>query len=1073
MGQFETEYRKLNKQQRAAVDVIEGPVMVIAGPGTGKTQLLGMRVANILTKTDTMASSILCLTFTNKAATNMRERLLSLVGPTSHNVMVKTFHGFAAEIMNLYPDYFWNGARLATVPEAVQLDIIQDILSDLPLDNPLALKFAGSFSALNDVLTALKLTKEAGLTPEKLRAVLNINLAYIDIIEPQLIKILEQPLSAKKLPALQAAIDKLPDQQLGQSATPLLSMSTLIKEGLAQALAQDEGSNKTINCGKWKKRWIQTVRDKKGMFDERKRNSWWLAVADVYGRYRNELQRRGYYDYADMIVEVISRLEQHPELLADVQERFLYVLVDEFQDTNAAQLRLAQLVADHESQEGRPNLMVVGDDDQSIFKFNGAELNNMRSFRRSYPDTCIVVLESNYRSSQAILNTATRIIEQAEFRLVNQEPDISKRLLAVLPPKQKGKIQHLAYFTRDHQLTEVAKAVKKSHSQGSSIAVLGRSHASLRQMAAILLQLGVPVRYEQQNNILEHDAVIQVCLIAELVVAIQEGDESVVNACTRTLLQHPMWKLDSESLWRLALVNYSQPHWLDSMLRHQDRKLHAIGHWLLWLSSQARAAPLPLLLEYILGLRESEHLTSPIRGYFTANKEISSEYLQTLSAIQLLRALVSEFSPSSAVSLTDLVRLVKLNQANHKIIANESHFTSGERGVELLTVHKAKGLEFDTVWIIDAIEDEWQPRSGRRKAPANLPLQPYGDDYDDYVRLMYVAATRARHTLFVASYNTDQSGKELLATPLIRTILPPTAVNTKDAADVIQVLENSVRWPRLHSGNEAALLKDRLETYSLSVTGLLNFLDVTNGGPRYFFERNLLRLPEAKTPTMAYGTAMHAALETAQRLVNANRFVLGNVMNAYEKALIGEHMPPYEFERYLVHGQGILGRLFNDNLLELPKGSQAEYRLSNILLGGATINGILDRVDLQDKSRLFVVDYKTGKPLNSFDTKDRTKAIKAWKHRTQLIFYTLLARHAFALKDYGSFEGHMIYLEADQARDLIRTYVPSKEETSRLELLVNAVWHKIMKIEFPDVAAYTKNIQGIMKFEDDLITGTI
>jgi len=133
----------------------------------------------------------------------------------------------------------------------------------------------------------------------------------------------------------------------------------------------------------------------------------------------------------------------------------------------------------------------------------------------------------------------------------------------------------------------------------------------------------------------------------------------------------------------------------------------------------------------------------------------------------------------------------------------------------------------------------------------------------------------------------------------------------------------------------------------------------------------------------------------------------------------------------------------------------------------------LDRVDLQDKSRLFVVDYKTGKPLGSFRTKDRTKAVKAWKHRTQLVFYTLLARHAFALKDYRSFEGHMIYLEADQARDLIRTYVPSKEETNRLELLINAVWHKIMKIEFPDVAAYTKDIRGIMKFEDDLIAGTI
>src|SRR3546814_5381133 len=120
------------------------------------------------------------------------------------------------------------------------------------------------------------------------------------------------------------------------------------------------------------------------MFHERKRNSWWLAVTEAYEYYRDDLHERGYYDYSDMIIAVLQQLEKNADMRADVQERFQYVLIDEFQDTNAAQLKLAHLITDHYASAGKPNLMAVGDDDQSIFAFNGAELSNLLSFRRDY-----------------------------------------------------------------------------------------------------------------------------------------------------------------------------------------------------------------------------------------------------------------------------------------------------------------------------------------------------------------------------------------------------------------------------------------------------------------------------------------------------------------------------------------------------------------------------------------------------------------------------------------------------------------------------------------------------------------
>ncbi len=202
MESYKTAYNSLNEAQKEAVDTIDGPVLVIAGPGTGKTQLLSVRVANILQKTDAAPQNILCLTFTNKAAHNMRERLFQLIGVTAYNVVVRTFHSFAADIMSEYPDFFWNGARLTAVPDAVQIEIVQDILAGLPLDNPLARRFAGNITGLNDIQNALKLTKEAGLTPEKLRAIITANLAYIETAESIVVEHLSSTLSFKKLSAL-------------------------------------------------------------------------------------------------------------------------------------------------------------------------------------------------------------------------------------------------------------------------------------------------------------------------------------------------------------------------------------------------------------------------------------------------------------------------------------------------------------------------------------------------------------------------------------------------------------------------------------------------------------------------------------------------------------------------------------------------------------------------------------------------------------------------------------------------------------------------------------------------------
>jgi len=1067
---FRDEYDKLNSRQQQAVDTIEGPVMVLAGPGTGKTQLLSLRVANILRQTDTSASSILCLTFTNFAAANMRSRLNSLIGPSAHRVVIRTFHSFAAEIMNQYPDYFWNGARLSTAPDAIQIEIVRDILGSLPLDNPLASRFAGSLTAVTDVQKQINLAKEAGLTPAKLAAMINYNSAYLNLVEPALAEILSAPLSAKRLPDIKAAVMALPDDDIDEVIKPLKSLSAVIKVSLESALTADAGSGKTTNTGQWKKRWIQTISGQKGMFDERRRNDWWLAVADVYADYRDALHARGYYDYADMIVEVISQLQQQPDLLAAVQERFLYVLIDEFQDSNAAQLQLAHLVSTHESNGEQPNLMVVGDDDQSIYGFNGAELSNMLNFQETYPSVVTIVLQDNYRSTQAVLDLSRAIIEQADERLVHRRPELSKILTAV-SSVAAGVIDHFQYPTRDHELLAVAEKLAKDwDKQGSdSVAVLARSHDSLRRVSVLLNELGVPISYEQQNDILESEVVMLIFELIKTIQAISNGDEKGVNQHLAQLLRFPAWGISSEDLWKIAVDNYHQPRWLDSLLKSSDESLSSLGKWLLWLTQVN--APLPLMLEYLIGLRPGENLTSPIKEYYLT-KAIDSDYMTALSGIKLLTDLSHEFSENESATLDDLTRFIDLNKGLGRAVTDQSWFISGERAIQLMTVHKAKGLEFDKVYILDVVEDSWQPRNVSRKPPANLPLQPYGELFDDYVRLLYVAVTRAKQSVVITSYVSNEHGKTILASPLVTNAMIGTEVSSSQLAPAHEVLESALRWPRLHTDDEKILLASRLEDFYLTSTGLLQFLNVASAGPQVFLENQLLRLPGPSSTSMSYGTAIHAALQTGQQLVNDDMTVLTGVLAKFETSLKSQHLTEDDYGRYLTLGQQLLNSLFTQQDFSLPKDGLAEVTLNDIYIGEARIGGKLDHIFVKD-NQMLISDYKTGKSLNSFETKDQTKVVKAWQHRNQLLFYTLLASGSSRFANIERIESRMIYVEAETTRETYLGFVPAQEEIERIESLAVAVWHHVKEMNLPDISKYSADISGITAFEDDLISGLI
>jgi DNA helicase-2/ATP-dependent DNA helicase PcrA len=1080
MNNYQQSYENLNTAQRQAVEAIDGPVLVIAGPGTGKTQLLSMRVANILDKTDTDPSNILCLTFTNKAASNMRERLHKLIGTQAKSVKIKTFHALSAEIMNKFPEVFWNGAQLISAPDVVQDQIIHEIISKLPVSNPFSTQFYGVYTMASKAQKSIILAKEAGLTPDKLQTIVTANLAHLDIIEPIITKVFSKKLSSKSLDEIYANICDLPQQGIDQFTSPIGSLNNVIEASLKQAIDKDKLTGKASNTSRWKSSWITNEDGNKGLHKERRRNEWWLALVEIYRDYRDKLHQTGYYDYSDMLLEVIVQIEQNESMRAEIQEQYHYILIDEFQDSNAAQLRLSHLIADHPSSEGKPNIMAVGDDDQSIYAFNGAEIGNLLHFNRSYGAESVetIVLKENYRSTQLILDTSDKIISHCDDRLVGRIPGINKTLISRINSSNYSRIEHLQFDNFEQQLYGVAQDISNTFTSNESttdltnkpqqsVAVLARSHKSLRAIASALFRANIPVRYDQQSDILQNEIVKLVIDICRAISYIQAGDQNSLNIALSHILAQPVFDLPHITLWEIATENRHNPDWLDSILkRDQTSKL---ANWLLQLSSKMTSTPLGIIIEDILGLDDTSS-NRYISNYLNkSNNEINSDYIQTLSDIQHLRKLVAEFTPQNEPTVVDLIDYIDTKIKSGQTIPNPHTFVSGNDCVNLLTVHKAKGLEFDTVYIVDATDSNWSPSKSSQRPPANLPLANPLETANDYARLMYVAATRAKSNLVFTSYRNDQEGESIASTELIDHIEKTQVSQTN--FEIKNSLEESLRWPRMNVKSEKHALHDILDNFSINVTNLINFLDVTAGGPTNFLNRNLLRLPEAKNISMMHGTAMHSALEFAQIATNKTGHMpnIDDVKQAYASSLSREYLLAEDKIKYTEHGNEIIEMLINKNGYEFTVGSRPEFMISDTFIGEARVGGKLDRIDFLPANKLRIVDYKTGHGLSSFVTKDKNKQIKAWKHKLQIVFYALLAQHHLELSRYSNVEGQMAYVESTSPKFLTLSYTPTDEDMERLSRIITSVWEHVKNHNLPDTSEFSNDMEGIVAFEDSLI----
>jgi len=435
---FEQKYNKLNLEQKKAVDTIFGPVLVVAGPGSGKTELLSLRVANILKLTDSLPNSILCLTFTESAAANMKTRLAKVIGPEAYKVAIHTFHSFATEIIAQNQEYFFFGASFKPADQLAQVQILRAAIEKLDSKNPFrSYHPEQDFVFLNDALQVIESLKKGGLSPSEFRDLLDQNKNFLESADLELKNVFSHKVNAKTVENLWIFMDlieslntadkldrlNLSTNQLGHSwweTYQTLPEYVLMQLVQAKSLSQANPEKvSTTPVTAWKnKNTAKDTHDEIHFKDFLKLDKWY-TLADLYQTYQDNLHTKGLFDFSDMLLEVAKAFEDpaRVDLKYNLQEKFQFILVDEFQDTNGVQMRLLENLIDSDQNEGQPNLLLVGDDDQAVFKFQGANIQNMLKFKENYAATEIINLTKNYRSTQDILDLAMKVIQQSTERL--------------------------------------------------------------------------------------------------------------------------------------------------------------------------------------------------------------------------------------------------------------------------------------------------------------------------------------------------------------------------------------------------------------------------------------------------------------------------------------------------------------------------------------------------------------------------------------------------------------------------------------------------------------------------------
>lgn len=1107
---FEKAYKRLNSTQKKAVDQIDGPILVIAGPGTGKTQLLSARVANILKKTDTLPQNILCLTFTESGASNMRERLTGFIGQAAYDVTISTYHAFGGDLIRRFPEYLSQTKLQEPVDQLGKREIVSEIVEKMSYLNSLK----QTRHHLGDLMSTISEVKRALLSSDDLVAIAEQNSVFIVKVSDDIKQIFEDftrmPSKYEKAaPYFEAVLKSI------KSSVPIEdknlkfgSLASVAELELSEALNVASAANKTSALTKWKNSWLAKDGDNKFILAGELENKRMSDLAEVCKQYQSMLETKGLYDFDDMIIRSIEALENNNNLKYTLQEQYQYLLLDEFQDTNAAQLKLVQLLTDNPVNEGKPNVLAVGDDDQAIYAFQGAQYSNMLDFYSLFNDVLVVNLTENYRSHADIIHTAHSVANQIDTRLHHNFDSMSKILTAANSELEDSSIERHEFISDVAEYDWIAtqtEALIKGGVEPSEIAVLAPRHKYLEPLVPCLNSRDIAVHYEKRENILETQVVSQLLSMSKLVIALQQGSEQTASALWAEVLSFEFWNIPISKIWEVSWeVNDSHGALTWSKALLQDEKLAPITLLFLTLASREKRETLENMLDYLVGSQSIvpnetsiNVLTSPFKEYYTnpetllKNPEI---FYETLSHLTVLRQKLRDHQSTTAktLKLTDLIHFVQLYELAEERMINTSPYNQNAVAVQLMTVFKAKGLEFKHVFIPRCHDDVWgeSSRSNTNKItlPKNLaPIRHAGSSQDERLRLFFVAITRAKIGLYLTSFTSNYSGKptkrlkyldeQVQADGSFKALsLPENSQTTHISETTTPTIESlELNWQNRHMAGIANiqlrdLLDDRIKNYQLSPTHLNSFIDLQYAGPEQFFFNTILRFPKGPTTDGQFGNAIHETLEWLQYQVNEHQIIpkKENIEKQFIKQLASKRIGENETKLLQERGISALNSYITAkaNMFTPSDVAEHDFRNEAVFINGAHLGGKIDRMEVDKTNKqIVVVDYKTGKSYDKWSSE-----LKLHKYKQQLYCYKILIEGSNTYKGYQVASGRLEFVEPDANGTINSLRLDFKEdEVERTKQLLLAMWNCVKKLDFPDTSNFEATPAGVKKFESWLI----
>lgn len=1014
----------LNEAQRTAVEKTEGPVLVIAGPGTGKTHILTARIGNILLRTDTRAQNVLCLTFTDAGAHAMRQRLLERIGPEAHRVPIFTFHAFCNRVIQENPEYFGKG-KLEPLSELERIELVRQILVKLPADHPLREGRKDIFQFEHQLRDLFSNMKKEGWTP-----------GFV----------------IKKCDEFIRGLPLNPDY--------IYKVKT-----------------RQHNKGDLKQEQIDDITEKLNRLK---------SAADLYPRYQQTLERFGRYEYEDMLLWVTKEFSKNQALLRTYQERYQYVLVDEFQDTNGAQFQLLNQLLDYWD---IPNIFIVGDDDQSIFEFQGARLENLLQFHRQYHKGLeTIVLEDNYRSAQQILDIAGTVIRHNRIRAVSRlDQPLSKNLVAkaarfteeALHPGVHANL--VLYENRLHEVAGVTQQIEQLIRAGTDpreIAVLYARHRQASRLLALFEKKGIPYQTKRPVNALDLPVIQQ---LRDLLTYLNEEIRQPFSGDHRLfpLMHASFFDLESVDLATMALAQRRA----DQAEQKQERYARANEtetsrkYWRLLLGDETLLASLPLrdpekytrlaarLNDWI---SDAANLSLPhlIERLYSQTGLLSWALHQPDKVwhIQVLHTFMEFVLRESARNprlsavpggLGHLLDLLRSMDDNHLSLPVVQPIQSGP-GVQLLTAHAAKGLEFEHVFLFDCSDDAWEKntggRTGRFALPSTLTLSGEEDALEARRRLFYVALTRAKSSLQISCAATAEDGKAInLCRFADETTLPRTKADIASAV----LLETQVQFLQtppqpVITFPEPALLDELLAGFSLSITALNRYLRC----PLAFYYEDLLKIPAAMSESAAFGIAMHGALQQFILKMKADKKMQWPSADTMLR-IFGQEMDRQRgffsengFGQRLSLGKEYLRRIHLEQIPFWRKRVIVERRIDRVEMDGIPLTGIIDKIEWLENNTLRVVDYKTGTPDSKKTAAPDERQAHGGDYWRQMGFYRILLEYA---RIYPEAVGKtaVSWLEPDKRGVFPITEIEfSSTDMQTMKELVRHTWEQIQSRNF-------------------------